>query len=157
MESVQIMKGLWTQDRFEFKGEFFDIPACRLAPRPARQPHTPIWLGGYADTVLKRVGQHCNGWLPAYDGLDIFPFLNIPMSGPEHIKYGRKKIEEFAAESGRAGEKFEVAVILSAESKAEHVRQYEDAGADRLAMTLPEIQSVDEARAAIEALAKQLL
>ena len=157
MESVQIMKGLWTQDRFEFKGEFFNIPPVRLAPRPSRKPHTPIWLGGYGDAVLKRVGQHCNGWLPAYDGLDIYPFLNIAMSGPEHIRYGRKIIEQVAQENGRVGEQFEIAVILSAESKPEHVKHYEDAGADRLAMTLPEIKSIAEARAAIEKLANQLL
>ncbi|MDB6060044.1 MAG: hypothetical protein JWM78_147 [Verrucomicrobiaceae bacterium] len=157
MESVQIMKGLWTQDRFEFKGEFFDIPPVCLAPRPARQPHTPIWLGGYADTVLKRVGEHCNGWVPAYEGLEIFPFLGIPMSGPEHVTYGRAKIEQFARDAGRVGEKFEIGVILSSDSTPEHAKHYEQAGADRLAITLPEIASVAEAREAIEKLAKQFL
>jgi len=156
MESIQIMKGLWTEDRFEFKGEFFDIPPVCMAPRPARQPHTPIWLGGYTDGLLKRVAEHCNGWIPAYDGLNIYPFLGIDMTGPEHIRHGRARLQALAAEAGREDSTFEVGVIVSAESDPDCARHYEDAGADRFAMTLPELETVDDARRAIEQIATQL-
>lgn len=156
MESIQVMKGLWTEDRFEFKGEFFDIPPVCMAPRPATTPHTPIWLGGYTDGLLKRVAEHCEGWVPAYVGLELFPFLGIDMSGPEHVQYGRAKLHELADAAGRDVERFEVGVILSADSDPDCVRHYEDAGADRCAYSLPEITSVDEARRAIEDIAGKL-
>lgn len=157
MESIQVMKGLWTDDRFEFKGEFFDIPPTLLGPRPARKPHTPIWLGGYTDTVLKRIGEHCNGWLPAHDGLKVMPFLGIDLSGPEHVKRGKAKIREYAEQVGRGDEHFEVSVIVSPGCSVECIEPYRDVGADRLAFSLPEIKSVDEARAAIETLASDVL
>lgn len=155
MESVQVMKGLWTEDRFEFKGEFFDIPPVLLGPRPYRQPHTPIWLGGFSDGVLKRIGEHCNGWLPAYDGMKLLPMYDQSLTGPEHAKEGLRKIQQFAEQAGREPQKFDVNVILSPGSDPDCIRHYEDAGIDRLALSLPEISSVDEARAAIEELAKQ--
>jgi probable F420-dependent oxidoreductase len=157
MESVQIMKGLWTQDRFEFKGEFFDIPPCRLGPKPKQSPHPPIWLGGYSDGVLKRVAQHANGWLPAYDGLKLQPFMGEGDSSIDHLTRGMAKIRDLAAEYGREKEDFEVSVILFPGVSADCLRAFEDAGAARVAFTLPEINNVDEARAAIEALAEEAL
>ena len=156
MESIQIMKGLWTEDRFEFKGEFFDIPPVCMAPRPARKPHTPIWLGGYTDGLLKRVATHCNGWVPAYDGLNIYPFLGIDMTGPEHVRYGRAKLQQLAQEAGRDDARFEVGVIVSPGSDPDCAKHYEDAGADRFALSLPEIETIDDARRAIETYATQL-
>ncbi|HLS99364.1 MAG: TIGR03619 family F420-dependent LLM class oxidoreductase [Porticoccaceae bacterium] len=156
MESIQIMKGLWTEDRFEFKGEFFDIPPVCMAPRPARKPHTPVWLGGYTDGLLTRIAQHCNGWVPAYDGLDIYPFLGIDMSGPEHVRRGKARLAELAEGFGRGGEHFEVGVIVSPGSDPDCARHYEDAGADRFALSLPEIETIDDARRAIETFATQL-
>src|SRR3546814_2208493 len=35
-------------------------------PRPLTEPHPPIWLGGFNDAVLKRIGEHCDGWIPVY-------------------------------------------------------------------------------------------
>src|SRR3546814_5374468 len=66
MESIAVMKGLWTEDSFTFEGEFFKFPPVRSGPRPLTEPHPPIWLGGFSDAVLKRIGEHCNGWIPVY-------------------------------------------------------------------------------------------
>src|SRR3546814_1088543 len=58
MESIAVMKGLWTEDSFTFEGEFFKFPPVRSGPRPLTEPHPPIWLGGFNDAVLKRIGEH---------------------------------------------------------------------------------------------------
>src|SRR3546814_4428241 len=34
MESIAVMKGLWTEDSFTFEGEFFKFPPVRSGPRP---------------------------------------------------------------------------------------------------------------------------
>src|SRR3546814_7682597 len=51
MESIAVMKGLWTEDSFTFEGEFFKFPPVRSGPRPLTEPHPPIWLGGFNDAV----------------------------------------------------------------------------------------------------------
>ncbi|MCU1345997.1 MAG: family F420-dependent class oxidoreductase [Acidimicrobiia bacterium] len=159
MESIEIMKGLWTQDSFSFKGEFFEIGPVLMAPRPARQPHTPVLLGGFSDAVLKRVGEHCEGWLPAYAGTKLLTLTESDQTGPEHVKAGRATIERYAREAGRDIEHFEIGVILAPgdESNPEYIHMYEDAGADRIAFSLPNLQSVGDARVAIERYAELLL
>lgn len=156
MESIEVMKGLWTQDRFEFEGEFFTIPPVVCGPRPYTTPHTPIWLGGFSDSVLKRIGEHCNGWVPAYDGLKLLSVYETDQTGPEHIKEGRVKLHQFAEQAERKVEKFDINVILSQGADNDCIRYYEDAGADRLALSLPTVSSLDEARAVIESLADQV-
>jgi probable F420-dependent oxidoreductase len=154
MESIQVMKGLWTQDRFEFSGEFFKLPGVLLGPRPATQPHTRIWLGGFNDKVLRRVGEQCNGWLPVYHNDKLAYGSNSP--GLEFLKEGRAKMHRAAEAVGRKVDRFEIAVILTPESDPDVVRRFEDAGADRVALTLPEIETVDQARKALEKMAKDV-
>ena len=158
VESIQIMKGLWTQDVFSFKGEFFDIPEVQMYPRPVSRPHTPILLGGFSDAVLKRIGVHCDGWLPAYAGTKLVKLSETDQSGPEHMKAGRAKIEQYAREAGRDIAHFEIGVILSAGDDTRELRNiYEDAGADRIAFSLPHIASLDDARRAIETIAGNVM
>jgi probable F420-dependent oxidoreductase len=160
LECIQIMKGLWTQDSYEFKGEFFDIPPVLLGPRPARRPHTPILLGGFSDKVLRYVGEHAEGWLPAYAGTRLLTLTGRDITGPEHVKEGRATIERYAREAGRDIEHFEIGVLLAPgdESNAHDLmRLYEDAGADRIAFSLPHLESVDDARVGIAKLAEILL
>jgi probable F420-dependent oxidoreductase len=154
MESIKVMKGLWTQDAFSFDGEFFKIPPVLLGPRPATQPHTRIWLGGFNDTVLRRIGEQCSGWLPVYEN-DRMPFGSG--AGLEYLKIGRARMHRFAEESGREVDHFEIAVILTPNSDPDVVHRFEDVGVDRVALTLPAIRNIDEARRALETLASKVL
>ncbi len=158
MESIAVMKGLWTDDAFAFDGEFFQFPEVQMYPRPVSRPHTPILLGGYSDGVLKRVGQHCQGWLPAYAGTRLLSLTETDMTGPEHLKQGRAKIMAHAREAGRDIARFEIGVILAPGDDTRDLRNiYEDAGADRLAFSLPHIESVEDARIALEKIAGNVL
>lgn len=158
VESIQIMKGLWTKDVFSFKGDFFDIPEVQMYPRPVSKPHTPIFLGGFSDAVLKRVGTYCEGWLPAYAGTKLVSLNDSDQTGPQHLKAGRGKIEEYAREADRNIDHFEIGVILAAGDDTRDLRNvYQDAGADRLAFSLPHIRSLDDARDAIERIAENIL
>jgi probable F420-dependent oxidoreductase len=156
MESVEILKGLWMQDSFEFHGEFFDIPPVVMGPRPARQP--PVYLGGFNDAVLKRVGEHCEGWLPAYAGTKVLALAETDQLGPDHMREGRSKMERYASEAGRDFTDFDIGVILaSGDEHGDFLHMYEDAGADRIAYSMPKVSSVAEAREAVEKLAEILL
>ena len=158
MESVEVMKGLWTDDAFSFKGDFFDIPPVVMGPRPASRPHTRIALGGYSDAVLRRVARHCDGWLPAYAGTKLLNLSGSDITGPEHVREGRRKLHRFAEEAGREVGHFEISVILAAgDEDRDLIRLYEDAGADRVSISLPSVSSEQDARNAVDTIACRIL
>ena len=45
-EALDIIKGLWTEDLFSYRGRIFTVPEVRLVPRPVQRPHPPIWIAG---------------------------------------------------------------------------------------------------------------
>ena len=61
-EQVELMRRLWTEDTFEFAGEFHTIDRAGINPRPTEP--VPIWFGGGAPAALERCGRLGDGWLP---------------------------------------------------------------------------------------------
>jgi len=68
-EQLAVLRKLWTQELVEFEGEFHDLPDVGINPRPDQQP-IPLWLGGRADPVLRRIARRGDGWLFPGDPLD---------------------------------------------------------------------------------------
>ena len=64
-EQVEVLKLLWTQPLVTFKGRWHDIPDAGLNPLPVQRP-IPVWFGGHADVVLRRVARLGDGWLPGF-------------------------------------------------------------------------------------------
>lgn len=64
-EQIDVLKLLFTQELVTFKGQFHDIDDAGLNPLPIQRP-IPIWLGGHADAVLRRLARKGDGWLPGY-------------------------------------------------------------------------------------------
>jgi probable F420-dependent oxidoreductase len=60
-ECMQIVRGLTSGGWFEFRGEFYDIPAIKICPTPT-QP-IPLLVGGHADAALRRAVVHGDGWM----------------------------------------------------------------------------------------------
>ncbi len=64
-EQVELLRLLWTRELVTFKGRFHDIPDAGLNPLPVQRP-IPVWFGGHADVVLRRVARLGDGWLPGF-------------------------------------------------------------------------------------------
>lgn len=64
-EQIEVLKLLWTQELVTYKGRWHDIPDAGLNPLPVQRP-IPIWLGGHADAVLRRVARLGDGWMPGF-------------------------------------------------------------------------------------------
>ena len=60
-EQVQLIRRLWEEPLVTFEGEFDTIRDAGIHPRPERR--IPIWFGGGAESVLRRIGRHGDGWL----------------------------------------------------------------------------------------------
>ena len=48
-EFIDIVKGLWTEDEFSYRGKYFEVKDATIAPKPLQQPHPPIYLGGESE------------------------------------------------------------------------------------------------------------
>ena len=62
-EQIAVLRELWTNPSVDFEGEWHRIDDAGLNPLPVQRP-IPIWLGGEAEPVLRRVGRLGDGWLP---------------------------------------------------------------------------------------------
>ncbi|SFD85096.1 dimethylsulfone monooxygenase SfnG [Paracidovorax konjaci] len=45
-EFIRALKGIWTQDNFTFKGDFYRFNDYTLSPKPLQKPHPEIFQGG---------------------------------------------------------------------------------------------------------------
>ncbi len=64
-EQLDVLNRLWTEPLITYEGRWHTIPDAGLNPLPVQKP-IPIWFGGHADVVLRRVARWGRGWLPNY-------------------------------------------------------------------------------------------
>ena len=62
-EQVTLLRELWSNPLVTFKGHWHSIPDAGLNPLPVQRP-IPIWFGGGADAVLRRIARMGDGWMP---------------------------------------------------------------------------------------------
>ena len=62
-KSFHLPEKIWTDDIVEFKGQFYNIPASKIGPKPIQKPHIPIYLGGYSQSTIVRIANYANGWI----------------------------------------------------------------------------------------------
>ena len=63
-EFMQVLKRIWTDDVVEFRGQFYNIPASKIGPKPVQKPHPPILLGAYSPKAFPRIVNYADGWIP---------------------------------------------------------------------------------------------
>ncbi len=62
-EQLGVLRALWTEPVVTFKSAYHHIDAAGILPLPVQRP-IPLWIGGYADSVLERTGRLADGWFP---------------------------------------------------------------------------------------------
>ena len=103
-EQMDVLRALWTQPTVTFQGKWHHLSAVHMPPLPLQRP-IPIWLGGWAEAVLQRVGRLGDGWTP------VFVDLRDPAKYEElHGKVAR--LRDYTSAAGRP----EAAVGIDAQS-----------------------------------------
>ncbi|TDB94867.1 TIGR03619 family F420-dependent LLM class oxidoreductase [Actinomadura sp. 7K534] len=108
-EAIDVVRGLSRGGFFEFHGEFYDIPAIKIAPA---EPF-PILVGGHSDAALRRAVVRGDGWMHA-GGDDLDDIL--------------ARLNRIREAEGKAGDPFEVHVISLDAYTPDGVRRLEDRG-----------------------------
>lgn len=62
-EAVQIIKGIWSNERFTFDGEHYEIRDLISYPKPVQHPHPTIWVGSMkaGDKLLELTAKYADG------------------------------------------------------------------------------------------------
>lgn len=81
-EYIQAIIALWTQSEPAFEGKYVSFSNLAFEPKPAQSPHIPVWFGGDAAPVLRRIARYGSGW---------WPFLTKPEDIPLKIEYIRSQ------------------------------------------------------------------
>ena len=143
-DHLAVMKSLWTDETSEYHGELYDLPACRMYPKPVQTPHPPIHVGGESDAALRRVARHGQGWIS----------FN---RAPEDMAEPLARLDGILAEHGRSLDDVTVTVCPYFNPvDADAVRRYADAGVDRL-IVLCLAFDVDTLRTQLDTLEAEVL
>ncbi len=57
VEAVSLIRRLWTEERVDFLGRYFEIRGETLALRPLQRPRPPLWFGGSTEPAIERVAR----------------------------------------------------------------------------------------------------
>ncbi|HWE69357.1 MAG TPA: TIGR03619 family F420-dependent LLM class oxidoreductase, partial [Acidimicrobiales bacterium] len=61
-EALGVLDVLCTEERPEYHGTHFDLPAAAFEPKPGPHRRPPFLLGGASPAALRRVARHGDGW-----------------------------------------------------------------------------------------------
>ena len=131
-ETVEILKGMWTRDVFDFEGRHYRLRGIRCEPKPVQRPGPPLLIGGWGTRLLRLVAEHADIW-------------NVP--GPphntvDHVAERARVLDAHCAELGRDPSEItrSVQLLVSYDDPAatrETVRRLVDAGMNHIVLSLP--------------------
>jgi len=68
-ESLEIIRRCFTEERFDHKGKYFELPNVRITTKPVQDPF-PLWVGEFGPKLVERAGRegyHLQGGGPYVD------------------------------------------------------------------------------------------
>lgn len=90
-EGLQILRSLWTEERTNFEGRYYNMRNAVANPKPIQKPYPPIWVGSGGPAMLKLTARHADVWnVSGPAGRDV-----------ESALAGWRQIEEACAAIGR--------------------------------------------------------
>jgi probable F420-dependent oxidoreductase len=108
-EQIALLRRLWEEDLVTFEGEFDNVVRAGIKPRPERR--VPLWIGGWADPVLRRIGYWADGWLASAGSPKT---ANLPdrTGNPVGLANRMKLVEAAAREKGRDPSEIGVGMLI---------------------------------------------
>jgi len=57
-EGVELILNLWTQDKTDYHGQYYNSKGAILDPKPVQMPHPPLLFGGAGKKMLRLAGRY---------------------------------------------------------------------------------------------------
>jgi len=113
-EMIVALRALWAGGWVEFRGTYYDVPACQVNPSPTEP--VPILGGGHSEPAFRRAAELCDGWIAA---------------GAYREEEAWARLAELRGHleaAGRTGEPFSVYLSLAEPPDVDLYRRFEEAG-----------------------------
>jgi probable F420-dependent oxidoreductase len=122
-EQVDVMRLLWTQELVQFDGKYHTLDDVGINPLPVQRP-IPIWFGGAADPMLRRMARVGAGWL----------MNRMPLDRAQELL---NTLKGYLEDEGRSMDKFGLDVRLSVslhgpDAWAAELQPWRDLGATQI-------------------------
>jgi FMNH2-dependent dimethyl sulfone monooxygenase len=112
-EWLQVVQGLWTQDRFSFDGERYKLTNAICEPKPVHKPWPTIYAGGESEAAKALITTLCDAYVMHGDPVDA-------------IKPKIADMEERRARAGKGRMQYGMAAFaIVRDSEAEAKRELE--------------------------------
>jgi probable F420-dependent oxidoreductase len=87
-ECLDALRRLWTEDSVTMAGRHYTLEDAAINPKPAQDPHPPVWVAGRRNAAMRRAVRYGDGWLPYF-------------YSPERYRDSVNQIAQIAAEEER--------------------------------------------------------
>lgn len=98
-EQIEVLRALWTRPLVTFEGDTHTLREVGINPMPVQRP-IPLWFGGAAEPVLRRMVKFGEGWM-------------VSNPDPVSFKPGWDQLGEYLEEAGRNPASFGLDVRVS--------------------------------------------
>jgi probable F420-dependent oxidoreductase len=88
-EYLAAIVAAWTEDVVSLDGRFVSYRDVGTGPRPARQPHPPVWVGGTSPAAIRRAARFGDAWHPNNADLAWLRDTGLPALGATAAAAGR--------------------------------------------------------------------
>ncbi len=136
---IGVMKALWTEEVASFEGEFYTLPPCVQNPKPAQDPHPPLFFGGESEAALRRVADLGGGWM----GANL-----LPEDMPDKLA----RLDTLLEERGRTRADIKIYVLPNRAPKPELFQRYAELGVEQVIHLVP-LKHIDDVRARLDRMA----
>lgn len=86
VESLAVIKRLWTEDEVTHHGRFFHITRARMLLKTVQKPHPPVWIAANNDAAVERSARLADAWV-------INPHAKLAILQRQMVLY-RKALQE---------------------------------------------------------------
>jgi probable F420-dependent oxidoreductase len=116
-EAMEVLRLAWSGVPLTHDGPYHHMNVGPIGPKPVQAGGPPIWLGGSADSALRRVGRLADGYVGTSSG------------GPDGLRVAWAKVQQAAEQAGRDPSSLKLAALVYACVDDDRDRAVERAGA----------------------------
>ncbi len=62
-EFIDVLKGMWTEDTFNYQGNFYQIKDAHLHPKPVQRPNPVLYAGGESERGKQAIVNSCDAYV----------------------------------------------------------------------------------------------
>lgn len=155
-DAIQIIRGIWTNERFTFKGDYYQVEDVISHPKPFQKP-MPIWIGAQEgkELMLRATAKYGDGiniaWMTTPEDLDK-RFQRLV----QYCKEYKRNVTDIMKSVGlwtrafETSEEMETAIIENAKARKVSVNEYRKrvsqalwGSTDHIASRLREFKQID--------------